>query len=76
VEHAVVWFSFKTVVIGGLLLALAIFVLGMCFGLWLGRSRDWDETTEAGTLSGRQPCLVRQMRGSPATSNQDADGWE
>jgi hypothetical protein len=28
-EHAAVWFSFKTVVIGGLLLALAIFVLGM-----------------------------------------------
>jgi hypothetical protein len=37
VEHAVVWFSFKTVVIGGPLLALAIFVLGMCWGHWLGR---------------------------------------
>jgi hypothetical protein len=38
-EHAVVWFSFETVVIGGLLLALAIFVFGMCCGHWLGRDR-------------------------------------
>jgi hypothetical protein len=39
-EHAVVWFSFETAVIGGLLLALAIFVLGVCCGHWLGRHRD------------------------------------
>jgi hypothetical protein len=39
-EHAVVWFSFNTVVIGGLLLALAVFLLGMCCGHWLGRQRD------------------------------------
>jgi hypothetical protein len=39
-EHAVVWFSFNTVVIGGLLLALAVFFLGMCCGHWLGRDRD------------------------------------
>ena len=38
--HAVVWFSLETVVIGGLLLALAVFVLGMCCGHWLRRDRE------------------------------------
>jgi hypothetical protein len=39
-EHTVVWFSFETVVIGGLLLAVVVFCLGMCCGHWLGRNRD------------------------------------
>jgi hypothetical protein len=38
-EQAVVWFSFKAIVIGGLLLVLAVFLLGMCCGHWLGRDR-------------------------------------
>jgi hypothetical protein len=38
-EQAVVWFSFKAVVIGGLLLVIAVFLLGMCCGHWLGRNR-------------------------------------
>jgi hypothetical protein len=37
-EHTVVWFSFETVVIGGLLLAVVVFCLGMCCGHWLGRN--------------------------------------
>jgi hypothetical protein len=36
-EQAVVWFSFKAVVIGGLLLVLAVFLLGMYCGYRLGR---------------------------------------
>jgi hypothetical protein len=39
-EQAVVWFSFKAVVIGGLLLVLAVFLLGMYCGYRLGRDRD------------------------------------
>jgi hypothetical protein len=39
-EQAVVWFYFNGVVNGGQLLALAVFLLGMCCGHWLGRNRD------------------------------------
>jgi hypothetical protein len=39
-EHGVVWFSFDAVVIGGLLLAIGVFCLGLCCGHWLGRNRE------------------------------------
>jgi hypothetical protein len=50
-EHAVVWFSFKAVVIGGLLLALAVFLLGVCCEHWLGRDRDRVRARQMGLPS-------------------------